>query len=81
MSFATHPSLKDAIVFVTGGASGIGELIVRGFAEQGSRVGFVDIDEAGGRALADTLAGQGATIRFEPCDLRDIDALKRSTLR
>ncbi|NNG02611.1 MAG: SDR family oxidoreductase [Inquilinus sp.] len=78
MSFAIHPSLKETVVFVTGGTSGIGELIVRGFVEQGARVGFVDIDEAGGRALADALAGQGATIRFEPCDLRDIGALKQA---
>ncbi|MEE8271970.1 MAG: SDR family oxidoreductase, partial [Alphaproteobacteria bacterium] len=51
--------------------------IVRGFAAQGSRVGFVDIDETGGAALAGELEGQGA-VRFEPCDLRDIAALKRA---
>ena len=32
----TYPSLKDAPVFVTGGASGIGEAIVRGFAAAAS---------------------------------------------
>ena len=78
MSFARYPSLKDAVVFVTGGASGIGEEIVRAFAGQGSRVGFVDIDGERGTALARALEGQGATIHFEPCDLRDIDALKRA---
>ena len=31
-----------------------------------------------GAALAGELAGQGATIRFEASDLRDIDALKRA---
>lgn len=76
MAFASYPSLKDAVVFVTGGASGIGADIVRAFAGQGSHVGFVDIDADGGRALADTLAGDGTTVRFEACDLRDIDALK-----
>ena len=76
MPFATHPSLKDAVVFVTGGASGIGEEIVRAFAEQGSQIGFVDIDAERGTALAEELAGAGTTIRFEACDLRDIDALK-----
>jgi D-xylose 1-dehydrogenase len=77
MSFAIYPSLKDAVVFVTGGASGIGEEIVRAFAAQGSRVGFIDIDAGRGRALADELAGDGATIHLEVADLRDIDALKR----
>jgi NAD(P)-dependent dehydrogenase (short-subunit alcohol dehydrogenase family) len=77
MSFAVYPSLKNAVVFVTGGASGIGEEIVRAFAAQGSHVGFIDMDERRGRALADELARKG-TIHFETADLRDIDALRRS---
>ena len=73
MSFATYPSLKDATVYVTGGAAGIGEYLVRAFAEQGSRVGFVDIDAARGEALA---AEVGGAVRFAACDLRDIAALR-----
>jgi NAD(P)-dependent dehydrogenase (short-subunit alcohol dehydrogenase family) len=75
-SLATYPSLRSAVVLVTGGASGIGEAIVRAFAAQGSRTGFVDLDEGRGRALADELGGQGAEVRFEPCDLRDVDQLR-----
>ena len=51
LSFARYPSLDNAVVFVTGGASGIGEYMVRAFAEQGTRVGFVDIAVEAGRAL------------------------------
>lgn len=76
--FASYPSLDDAAVFVTGGASGIGEEIVRGFAEQGSRVGFVDIDAARGAALAAELVASGGDVRFEGCDLRDIAALQQA---
>lgn len=75
MDFATYPSLKGRAVFVTGGASGIGAEIVRAFAEQGSRVGFVDLDAERGEALARELGGAA---RFEPCDLRDTDALRRA---
>jgi D-xylose 1-dehydrogenase len=78
MSFASYPSLKSAVVFVTGGASGIGEEIVRAFAAQGSRTGFVDLDQERGRALAEELEGQGAEVRFAACDLRDIDQLKHA---
>lgn len=78
MSFAVHPSLKDTVVFITGGASGIGEDVVRAFAEQGSRIGFVDIDTERGNALTRELEQAGTTIRFEACDLRDIDALKQA---
>src|SRR3954468_17110119 len=76
MPFASYPSLKSAVVFVTGGASGIGEEIVRAFAAQGSRTGFLDLDRERGRALAEELEGQGAEVRFEARDLRDIDQLK-----
>ena len=76
MSFAVYPSLKGAVVFITGGASGIGAEIVRAFADQGSRVGFIDIDTERGGALADELGERGAEIHFESCDLRDIEALK-----
>lgn len=70
-TLATYPSLRNEAVIVTGGASGIGASIVEHFAKQGARVGFVDIDEAAGRALA---AKTGAT--FIACDLRDITALR-----
>jgi len=77
-AFAIYPSLRDASVFVTGGASGIGAEIVRAFAGQSSRVGFVDFDAKRGTALASELTATGAMVRFELCDLRDIDALRRA---
>ena len=75
MNFATYPSLRTKTVFVTGGASGIGADLVRAFAEQGARVGLVDIDAERGEALARDL---GADVYFAPCDLRDIGALRRA---
>ena len=60
---ARYASLAGRSVLITGGASGIGEAIVRAFADQGSRTGFVDLDEGRGRALAEELAGRGAEVR------------------
>lgn len=71
-SFAIYPSLKDKTVYVTGGASGIGSEIVRGFAAQGARVGFVDLDDTAGKALA----AEYDNAAFARCDLRDIESLK-----
>lgn len=71
--FATYPSLKGKTVFMTGGASGIGAEIVRAFAAQGARVGFLDLDADGAAAMKETTEG---AIDYEICDLRDIDALK-----
>lgn len=75
MQDATYPSLKDKVVIVTGGGSGIGEEIVRRFAGQGSKVGFLDIKEAESARLVDELT-PGATVHFERCDLTDIEALR-----
>lgn len=69
--FASYPSLNGASVVITGGASGIGEGMVRAFADQGAKVGFVDVDADRGIALA---RETGTT--FAPCDLRDIEALR-----
>jgi len=74
--FATYPSLHDAAVVVTGGASGIGMEIVRAFAGQHSRVGILDFDAGHGESLARELQAAGARVRFEACDLRDIVALR-----
>ena len=71
--FAHYPSLKGRAVIVSGGASGIGADIVRGFVAQGARVGFLDLDETAGQALANELGGD---VHFAKCDLRDIDTLK-----
>jgi short chain dehydrogenase len=42
---ARYPSLEDRVVIVTGGASGLGEAIVRAFAANGARVAFLDIQD------------------------------------
>ena len=73
-AFANFPSLKDMPVIISGGASGIGESIVREFAAQGSKVGFVDIAAEAGHKLEAELNGQGQTVRFTECDVTDIDA-------
>ena len=67
--FASYPSLKGRSVFVSGGGSGIGASIVEHFAAQGSKVAFVDIDEAASKVVA---SRTGAT--FYKCDIRDVKA-------
>ena len=73
--FASYPSLKDRAVFVSGGGSGIGASIVEHFAEQGAKVGFVDIDEAASKALVAKIAAAGHPAPlFAKCDVREIAA-------
>jgi len=71
---AVYPSLAGRVVFVTGGGSGIGAAIVAAFAQQKSKVAFVDIDE---KAAAAVQAALGDTpSHFERCDVRDVAALR-----
>ncbi|MBI1777312.1 MAG: SDR family oxidoreductase [Proteobacteria bacterium] len=79
MSFARYPSLESRSVFVSGGGSGIGASIVEHFAQQGSKVAFVDVDKKASRALAAGIASKRQPKPlFIPCDLHDIAALRKA---
>lgn len=76
--YARFPSLEGRPVLITGGATGIGNALVRAFADQGAKVGFLDIDREMGHKLAEELTAKGQTVLFEQCDLTDISALRAS---
>ncbi len=77
--FATYPSLRDRVVVITGGASGIGEALVEAFSAQGSRVIFLDIQDAAAEALTSKIAAAGfPTPAYFHCDLTDIAALQNT---
>jgi NAD(P)-dependent dehydrogenase (short-subunit alcohol dehydrogenase family) len=71
-AYATYPSLKDKVVFITGGASGIGATFVESFHAQGAKVAFVDLKAADGEALVKNIGGGW----FRQCDVTDAAALQ-----
>src|SRR5690606_10646530 len=71
---ARYPSLVGTPVVISGGASGIGEALVRSFAAQGAKVGFVDIQAERGAQLAAELVAAGHSARFMACDITDTPA-------
>ena len=75
MNYTRYASLKDRVVFISGGSSGIGAELVRAFAEQGAKVAFCGTKADGGKALVDELVAAGhAAPWYGACDVRDVAA-------
>ena len=75
--FATYPSLRGQVAFVSGGATGLGAEFVAQLAAQGVRVGFVDVQDDAGRALAEAVVRDGhPEPLYQRCDVRDVAALQ-----
>ena len=75
MTHAVYPSLAGKTVVITGGGSGIGEVMVEGFARQKSRVFFLDVAANESQAL---VARLGNGTRFLQCDVTDTAALQKT---
>src|SRR5260370_1979187 len=76
---SSYAGLADKTVFITGGGSGIGAAVRRGFAGQGARVAFVDIAEEASRALTAQIQKEtGTAPLFIACYIRDIAVLQAS---
>src|SRR4029077_16331946 len=73
---AIYSDLAGKVILITGGASGIGEAIVRRFAQQKAIVVFFDIKVEEGTRLATEVSGQDLSAHFLNVDLTDIAALR-----
>ncbi len=70
MSTPRYADLKHQCVLITGGATGIGESLVRAFAAQESYVFFCDIQDEAGQSLSEAL---GEHVVFSCVDLTEED--------
>lgn len=62
------------VALITGGASGFGAEVARQLVRRGDAVVLVDVDEAGGKALADELGAH-----FLRCDVSNFDEVVATT--
>lgn len=75
-------NFTDRVVFITGGAKGIGEGCARVFADAGARVVICDRDREAGAALAKELSERGpGTCHFEVADISQPEDIRRVIAR
>jgi NAD(P)-dependent dehydrogenase (short-subunit alcohol dehydrogenase family) len=70
-------SLQGRVAVVTGGASGLGEAIVHGFAQQGATVVVVDVQEQAGEQVAEAVRARGGAAEFVHADVTSREDVER----
>lgn len=73
-------SLKNKVVLISGGASGIGIAFVEAFLHQGAKVAFLDVDKAVAKKIEKKLKQKFEHIFYQYCDVQDIELLKECIL-
>jgi NAD(P)-dependent dehydrogenase (short-subunit alcohol dehydrogenase family) len=76
--------LKDRVVLVIGGASGIGRATALTAAGEGAKVVVADLEEDGARIVADLIAehgGEGSALQVDVTDTASVDSLIEQTAR
>ena len=68
--------LKDKVILVTGGTSGIGEACTELFARHGAKVVTMSIQQEAGAVLASRLTGEGLTCQFHYGDTSEEAAVQ-----
>ncbi len=77
--YALYPSLREKVVFITGGATGIGAEFVAQFTRQGARVAVVDINaQAAAELISAIEAGGGTAPWFRECDVTETRQLQNA---
>ena len=74
---AQYQDLKNKVIFITGGASGIGAAMVEAFVGQHAKVAFIDIDQhAAERLLTKLTPADKNNVWFRQIDVSDPQSLQ-----
>jgi len=76
--------LKNKVMLVTGGSSGIGRTTALAFVREGAKVAVVDVDEAGGSetvALVRKAGGDGMFIRADVSLATEVEEMVKRTVQ
>jgi all-trans-retinol dehydrogenase (NAD+) len=70
-------TIRDQVILITGGASGIGKLMALSFAELGAKVAVWDVSEANLRSLEEEATARGLAVLAAKCDVSDREEVYR----
>jgi meso-butanediol dehydrogenase/(S,S)-butanediol dehydrogenase/diacetyl reductase len=68
--------LKDKIVLITGGGSGIGEACAKTYAREGASVVIADVNVEGGTRVRDEIRAVGGVAEFTEANILDIASIE-----
>ncbi|HTR62702.1 MAG TPA: glucose 1-dehydrogenase [Candidatus Binataceae bacterium] len=69
--------LKDKVALITGAGSGIGEATAKTFAREGARVVIADLNDDGGRRVANDIRKAGGNAEFHHADVGARDDIEK----
>lgn len=73
--------LEGRVAVVTGGASGLGESIVRGFVQAGAHVIIADRDLARAESVVHSCGGQTSALQLDVSEAQSVEALAQNVAR
>jgi len=76
--------LKNKVMLVTGGSSGIGRTTALAFVREGAKVAVADVDEVGGMETVDLIEAAGGEAIFVRADVSqavDVEAMVQYTVK
>ncbi len=71
--------LEEKVVLVTGAASGFGRCIAERFVVEGAKVVIADLNDAGGRAVAEALGRNATSVRCDVSKPDEVAAAVKAT--
>lgn len=69
---------KNQVIFITGGASGIGKAAALAFAQEGARIAIADLQEEAGKAVVEQLKAQGTAALFTHCNVGQYESVQQA---
>ena len=66
-----HEGMEGSVIVITGGGSGMGAAMAKDFAERGAGIAILDLNEARGSAVADSITDANGKAVYKKVDVTD----------